>query len=75
MPALTPKSAGISLPVQKKAVPLPHTDAVVAQSVEHQLPKLRVAGSTPVYRSRRKSLIINTMCVIIGGFVVLFIEF
>ena len=25
--------------------------AVVAQLVEHQLPKLRVAGSSPVYRS------------------------
>ena len=28
--------------------------AVVAQSVEHQLPKLRVAGSNPVYRSKNK---------------------
>ena len=27
--------------------------AVVAQLVEHQLPKLRVAGSNPVYRSNR----------------------
>ena len=27
--------------------------AVVAQSVEHQLPKLRVAGSSPVYRSKK----------------------
>jgi hypothetical protein len=26
--------------------------AEVAQSVEHQLPKLRVAGSNPVFRSR-----------------------
>ncbi len=26
-------------------------NAVVAQLVEHQLPKLRVAGSSPVYRS------------------------
>ena len=26
--------------------------AVVAQLVEHQLPKLRVAGSSPVYRSK-----------------------
>ncbi len=25
--------------------------AEVAQSVEHQLPKLRVAGSSPVFRS------------------------
>src|SRR5262249_21990653 len=28
--------------------------AVVAQLVEHELPKLGVAGSNPVYRSRRK---------------------
>ena len=28
-----------------------NTNAVVAQLVEHQLPKLRVAGSSPVYRS------------------------
>ena len=27
-------------------------NAVVAQLVEHQLPKLRVAGSSPVYRSK-----------------------
>ena len=27
-------------------------NAEVAQSVEHQLPKLRVAGSNPVFRSR-----------------------
>ena len=29
--------------------------AIVAQLVEHQLPKLRVAGSSPVYRSISKS--------------------
>ena len=28
--------------------------AKVAQSVEHQLPKLRVAGSSPVFRSKTK---------------------
>ena len=28
-------------------------NAVVAQLVEHQLPKLRVAGSSPVYRSTK----------------------
>ncbi len=27
--------------------------AIVAQLVEHELPKLRVAGSSPVYRSCR----------------------
>ncbi len=30
-----------------------HLLAEVAQSVEHQLPKLRVAGSNPVFRSKR----------------------
>ena|GEM_PF-2176835 len=30
-----------------------NTNAVVAQLVEHQLPKLRVAGSSPVYRSMK----------------------
>ena len=29
------------------------TSAEVAQLVEHQLPKLRVAGSNPVFRSKR----------------------
>ncbi len=29
-------------------------NANVAQLVEHQLPKLRVAGSNPVIRSKRK---------------------
>ena len=29
-------------------------NAIVAQLVEHQLPKLRVAGSSPVYRSLLK---------------------
>ena len=31
-------------------------NAVVAQLVEHQLPKLRVAGSSPVCRSLPKNL-------------------
>lgn len=36
----------------KKGVTLPlESDAVVAQLVEHGLPKPRVAGSSPVYRS------------------------
>ena len=30
-------------------------NAAVAQLVEHQLPKLRVAGSSPVCRSQRSS--------------------
>ena|GEM_PF-6824274 len=35
-------------------------NAVVAQSVEHQLPKLRVAGSSPVYRSNKSKN--NSLC-------------
>ena len=33
-----------------------HQNAVVAQMVEHQLPKLRVVGSIPIYRSNLTSL-------------------
>ena len=29
--------------------------AEIAQSVEHQLPKLRAAGSNPVFRSNQKT--------------------
>ena len=36
-------------------------NAAVAQLVEHQLPKLRVAGSSPVCRSKQKRLIIRQM--------------
>jgi hypothetical protein len=35
----------------KKLLSLQRIIAVIAQLVEHQLPKLRVAGSNPVYRS------------------------
>ena len=35
------------------------TIAVVAQLVEHQLPKLRVAGSSPVYRSNQTSMTVS----------------
>ena len=48
-----------SLILQKKSLNLQSQNAhstkfaVVAQLVEHQLPKLRVAGSNPVYRSNR----------------------
>ena len=34
--------------------------AIIAQLVEHQLPKLRVAGSSPVYRSDVK--LIGSQC-------------
>ena len=36
---------------RRKKILLPRIDAAVAQLVEHQLPKLRVAGSSPVCRS------------------------
>jgi hypothetical protein len=39
------------------ALRYPDRSADVAQSVEHQLPKLRVAGSIPVVRSIRKARI------------------
>ena len=41
------------------------TSAEVAQLVEHQLPKLRVAGSTPVSRSKalRKRANVQKPCV------------
>ena len=32
-----------------------HANAKVAQLVEHNLPKVRVAGSSPVFRSRFKA--------------------
>ena len=34
-------------------------DAAVAQLVEHQLPKLRVAGSNPVCRSAGNQIVIK----------------
>ncbi len=44
-----------SCKIDKNAVTLPYKgDAVVAQLVEHGLPKPRVAGSSPVYRSNGK---------------------
>ncbi len=41
--------------------------AEVAQSVEHQLPKLRVAGSNPVFRSDRQLIAefaVNCFCLL-----------
>ena len=35
------------------------TSAEVAQLVEHQLPKLRVAGSNPVFRSLENQVVTN----------------
>lgn len=42
------------------------TFAEVAQLVEHQLPKLRVAGSSPVFRSKKREGILE------GGWLSLF---
>ena len=36
--------------------------AVIAQLVEHQLPKLRVAGSSPVYRSKSQDFGSGSFC-------------
>ena len=44
------------------------TFAVVAQLVEHQLPKLRVASSSLVYRSQHKPLKISPLAPIFRGF-------
>ena len=41
------------LEAMQRGNPLKDIQAGVAQSVEHQLPKLRVAGSSPVSRSGR----------------------
>ncbi len=42
---------------EKIIVKFAQPNAVVAQMVEHQLPKLRVVGSIPIYRSNRMHLI------------------
>ncbi len=39
-------------------------NAAVAQLVEHQLPKLRVAGSNPVCRSQQNILKARKVCII-----------
>ncbi len=44
-------------------------NAAVAQSVEHQLPKLRVAGSNPVCRSKYKALKISDLKLIFNAFI------
>ena len=41
----------VSLPLQ----PQTRNNGAIAQLVEHQLPKLRVAGSNPVCRSKENS--------------------
>ena len=49
-------SSAASLPVDKagpRSLLWPSLDAVVAQLVEHELPKLGVAGSNPVRRSKK----------------------
>ena len=42
-------------PICKIYITFAHGNAAVAQLVEHQLPKLRVAGSNPVCRSLFKT--------------------
>lgn len=52
---------------RKKGIPLSlEKNAVVAQLVEHGLPKPRVAGSNPVYRSKVGRNILPFFVFIIG---------
>ncbi len=44
---------GSSFETRQKVLTFAPTIAEIAQSVEHQLPKLRAAGSNPVFRSRK----------------------
>ena len=44
----------IQSPTERLAIVSRFLNAAVAQLVEHQLPKLRVAGSSPVCRSKEK---------------------
>ncbi len=65
------KNAEEYVPNQKKWLTLhgqKTTSAEVAQLVEHQLPKLRVAGSSPVFRSINKALKINFITLDFGAF-------
>ena len=43
---------GFSFETLQKVLTFAHTIAEIAQLVEHQLPKLRAAGSNPVFRSK-----------------------
>ena len=43
---------GFSFETLQKVLTFAHTLAEIAQLVEHQLPKLRAAGSNPVFRSK-----------------------
>ncbi len=47
-------SMGITMIFYKFATPYPF--AVIAQLVEHRLPKPRVTGSSPAYRSKVENL-------------------
>ena len=42
--------------IQKKVLPLQHVYAEIAQLVEHDLAKVGVAGSSPVFRSINKKI-------------------
>ena len=44
---------GFSFETLQKVLTFAHTFAEIAQLVEHQLPKLRAAGSNPVFRSSK----------------------
>ena len=47
--------------------------AIVTQLVERNLPKVEVAGSSPVYRSKKKNHAIQTSKQILYGMIVFFV--
>ena len=50
---------GFSFETLQKVLTFAHTIAEIAQLVEHQLPKLRAAGSNPVFRSKANRMMPN----------------
>ena len=50
---------GFSFETLQKVLTFAHTIAEIAQLVEHQLPKLRAAGSNPVFRSKADRMMPN----------------
>ena len=50
---------GFSFETLQKVLTFAHTLAEIAQLVEHQLPKLRAAGSNPVFRSKANWMMPN----------------
>ena len=55
---------GFSFETLQKVLTFAHTIAEIAQLVEHQLPKLRAAGSNPVFRSLENQIVTTVDCLI-----------